>query len=221
MKSGFLKKIFWVFVLVSILSFFAIIFSNWRVNKSTELQVYSEIESLPELKVGMVLGTSKYIRNGQINQYFKNRIDAAAKLYHAGKIKYILVSGDNGQVSYNEPRQMLQELIKKGVPEEAIVLDFAGFRTFDSVVRAKEVFGQDSMIVISQKFQNQRAIFIGNHKEIAIFGYNAKDVNKYYGFRTRIREHLARVKLMLDIFILQTQPKFLGEKEDIGTFMQE
>jgi SanA protein len=77
------------------------------------------------------------------------------------------------------------------------------------------------MIVISQKFQNQRAIFIGNHKEIAIFGYNAKDVNKYYGFRTRIREHLARVKLMLDIFILQTQPKFLGEKEDIGTFMQE
>jgi SanA protein len=135
----------------------------------TKSQLFSSVEQLPDVKVGLVLGTSKYVKNGEINQYFQHRIDATAKLYHSGKIKYILVSGDNGQVSYNEPRQMLQELIKRGVPEEAIVLDFAGFRTFDSVVRAKEVFGQDSIIVISQKFQNQRAIYVGNHKGIIAF----------------------------------------------------
>ncbi|MGB0177627.1 MAG: SanA/YdcF family protein, partial [Owenweeksia sp.] len=97
-------------------------------------------------------------------------------------------------------------------PEERIVLDYAGFRTFDSMVRAREVFGQQAFTVISQPFHNERAIFIARKFGIEAYGYNAPDVIGAGGFRTKVREVGARVKMVLDIYVLNTQPKFLGEK---------
>ncbi len=123
-----------------------------------------------------------------------------------------LVSGDNRLKSYNEPKQMQAALLERGVPESAITLDYAGFRTLDSVVRSKAVFGQQKITIISQKFHNQRALFIANRRGVTAVGYNAKDVSFRLGIKIRLREYLARCKAILDIIILNKQPKFLGEK---------
>jgi SanA protein len=143
-----------------------------------------------------------------------NRIRAAAELYHAGKIDYILISGDNRYDYYNEPQMMQDDLIELGVPKEKIFLDYAGFRTLDSVVRAKKVFGLKSFTVISQRFHNERALFIAQNHGLHAVGYNAKDVSKNYGFKTNLREKFARVKVVLDL-MTGKEPKFLGEQIEI------
>jgi len=130
-------------------------------------------------------------------------------------VEYIIVSGDNHIKGYNEPEQMQLSLMKLGIPKERIILDFAGFRTLDSVVRAKSIFGQTQLTVISQKFHNQRAIFISKYKGIDAIGYNAKDVSLKWSYRTMIREKLARVKVIFDL-VFGVDPKFLGEKIEIG-----
>lgn len=195
-----------------LLLLFFIWICNFWVEHSTHKQVFDSVEKVPFNEVGLVLGTAKYLRGGYRNPYFYYRIAAAAQLYHAGKVKHLLVSGDNSLKSYNEPKQMQVALMDKGVPESAITLDYAGFRTLDSVVRCKAVFGQRRITIISQKFHNQRAVFIANRRGVIAVGYNAKDISLRLGLKTMVREYLARCKAILDIIILNKQPKFLGEK---------
>lgn len=178
---------------------------HWISYKAKGLH-YNNIEKVPKNKVGLVLGASKLSASGNINLFYKHRVNAAVELYKAGKIDYILVSGDNGRKGYDEPTDFKNDLIAKGVPEHRIFLDYAGFRTLDSVVRAKEIFGQNSMTIISQKFHNQRAIYIAQHFNINAVAYNAKDV-----YKTPAREYLARAKASLDL-IFNVEPKFLGKK---------
>ena len=140
---------------------------------------------------------------------------AAAELYKAGKVKYIIVSGDNGRVGYDESSDMKQVLISLGVPEFVIYLDYAGFRTLDSVVRCKEVFEQKDIIVVSQKFHNQRAVFLSKVKGLEAIGYNAQDVTFRQGYVVLLREKLARVKAVLDVLVGKG-PKFYGPKVAIG-----
>ncbi|MCF6365036.1 MAG: YdcF family protein [Bacteroidales bacterium] len=182
-----------------------------NIFKAQKKLCYNDIDEIPKNKVGLLLGTSKYIGKS-LNYYYKYRIDAAVELYKKGKIKYILVSGDNSAASYNEPQTFKDDLVKRGIPAKRIYLDYAGFRTFDSVIRSKEVFGQESITFISQQFHNERAIFIAKHNGINAVGYNAKDLHGRNGLKTRIRERFARIKAILDVFILCTKPKFLGEK---------
>ena len=189
--------------------------ANHKIETATKNFVSYDIQKLPNEKVGLLLGTSKILKSGWKNLYFFNRIDAAEQLYKSGKIKYILISGDNSTKDYSEPEDMQAELLKRGIPADKIVLDFAGFRTLDSVVRAKEIFGQNSFIIISQKFHNERAVFLAQHYGIKAYGFNAKDVNKYFGFKTKVREYFARAKVFVD-FLLGVEPKFGGEKVEIS-----
>ena len=184
---------------------------NFKIESETEDYVTSNPEKLPSEKVGLVLGTSKTLRNGNKNPYFFYRIDAAEELYKAGKIKYIIVSGDNSSKNYNEPEDLQNELISRGIPKTNIFLDFAGLRTLDSVVRAKEIFGQSSYLIISQRFHNERAVFLAQKKGIKAYGFSAKDVNKKAGLKTNIREYFARVKVFYDL-LLGVEPKFGGAK---------
>lgn len=207
----FLKKIFKIFLLLLVAGIIFIVAADAYVKKQSENFVSGDLKKLPQAKTGLLLGTSKMLSNGFLNTYFTNRIDAAAELYNSGKIKYIIVSGDNSRKNYNEPEDMQQALIKNGIPEDRIFLDFAGFRTVDSVVRAKEIFGQKKIIVISQKFHNERAVFLARKHEIEAYGYNAADVSKFYGLKTNLREKLARAKVFWD-FMLGVEPKFGGEK---------
>ncbi len=206
-----LKKIFLIGLILVVVSALFVWWSNYTIESKTKDYVTSDVSKLPNEKVGLVLGTGKTLANGQPNLYFSYRIDAAAELYKAGKVQYFIVSGDNSQENYNEPEDMKLALMEKGVPENHIFEDFAGFRTLDSVVRAKDIFGQNSFIIISQKFHNERAVFLAQKNGIKAFGYNAKDVNAYAGFKTSVREKFARAKVFVDL-ITDKKPKFGGEK---------
>lgn len=210
----FIKSVLKVSFILAILSILSIFVANLVINHSVKDKIYSSIEEIPNNKVGLLLGTSKKLSDGRINLYYQYRIDAAVELYQTGKVKYVLVSGDNSTQYYDEPTTIKNDLIARGIPEDKIFLDYAGFRTLDSVIRSKEIFGQDSITVISQQFHNERAIYIANRKGIEAIGFNAQDVNIKYGFKTQIREKLARVKMMLDL-IFGKQAKFLGESIEI------
>jgi len=187
--------------------------TNAWIIVGNENRLYDNIEDIPTNDVGLVLGTSKRLSGGYSNPYFTYRIKAAHQLYKAGKVKCLLVSGDNGHRSYNEPRDLQNALIKLGVPDSCIVLDYAGFRTLDSVVRSKEVFQQERITVISQRFHNYRAAFVGKYYGVDVVAFNAKSPRRWdYPI---YREYLARPKAILDLYILRTKPKFLGKKEYI------
>jgi len=206
------KQLATVFALAFLSLFSTVIVCNLLVNEFSEEFVFERIEDVPYNKVGLVLGTSKYLKKGGLNPYFMYRIQAAAKLYHAKKVSYILVSGDNGTVYYNEPIEMKKELVKLGVPNDAVVLDYAGFRTLDSVIRCEKIFGQKRFTIISQDFQNKRAIYISRKKGIEAVGFNAENINWHRGTRVEAREWFARVKLFLDLYVLNSKPRFLGDK---------
>jgi SanA protein len=189
----------------------AIVFCDRQVKTVSSERIYSELTQVPHNHVGLLLGTGKYLGSGVLNPYYQNRINAATELMQAEKVEYIVISGDNSRKNYNEPEMMRADLIAAGVDSTRIFLDFAGFRTFDSIVRLKEIFSQDSVTVISQEFHNQRALFIARKEGIAAIGYNARDVSAKSGLRTKIREKLARVKVFAD-YLFGTKPKFLGPK---------
>jgi len=177
-------------------------------------KLFTDESALPKAKVGLIFGTTDRV-DGRENLYFRYRIDAAEKVWKAGKLDTIIVSGDNRERSYNEPLKMKNALIARGVPGERIVCDYAGLRTLDSVVRAKEVFGADPVMFISQRFQNERAIYLADAHGIAAFGFDAKDVRAQAGTKTKLREVAARVLMWLDVHFLNTRPRHLGEKVEL------
>lgn len=209
-----IKFLKWIFLPLLLIIAVLVIYSNYRISNAAENQTFSNTSEIAKNKVGLVLGTSKYYKGGGLNLYFKYRIDAAVELFNAGKIDFILVSGDNSTMSYNEPINFKKELVKRGIPENVIFLDYAGFRTLDSVIRAKEIFGQEKITIISQEFHNERAIFLAQNHGIQAIGFNAKSEGAF-GFRMKIREYFARTKAYLDI-LFHVEPKFYGKPIEIG-----
>jgi SanA protein len=206
------KRKFRIFILTSIVIVFALtIWSNITVNQTAKKFISDNLANVKPNNVGLLLGTSRNLKNGAKNDFFFNRIDATVELFKSGKIKNIIISGDNSKTDYNEPTDMKAELVKNGIPDSLIYLDYAGFRTLDAVVRARDIFGQNSFIVISQKFHNERAVYLAREFGIDAFGYNAKEVQAYKGFKTKLREFFARDKMFLDL-LFGVKPKFLGEK---------
>jgi SanA protein len=183
---------------------------------SSKNQLFDSINNLPHNKVGMILGTSRYLSNGKPNLYFKNRMDAGILLFKKKKIDFILVSGDNRKVNYNEPKQMTLYLLSKGIPEHRIIQDYGGRRTLDSVIRGNLIFDLTQFTIISQEFHNERAVFIANNHNLNVVGFNAKPVlyNTILSLNNRLREYLARVKAVFDI-LLNIQPEIGGNKEPI------
>jgi SanA protein len=216
--KGFLRR--WARRLVlGLLAVFALLaavvaYANFTAVWASRGRLFSDVSELPAAKVGLVFGTTDRV-NGRENLYFRYRIDAAVRVWKSGKLETLIVSGDNRSRYYNEPDKMKQALIERGIPEERIVCDFAGLRTLDSVVRAKEIFGADSMLFISQRFQNERAIYLAQANGIEAFGFNARDVETQAGWKTKIREVGARVKMWLDVNFLNTRPSHLGEKVEL------
>jgi SanA protein len=180
---------------------------NWWVVRTTEGQIYFDVHQLPANDVGLVLGTSKFVRTGKENLFFRYRMEATARLWKEGKIKYLILSGNNDSEYYNEPADMQRALVKLGVPASVMTLDYAGYRTFDSVVRCKDVFNQEKITIISQNFHNARALYIGNHEGVEAVAFAAQDVPDGYSFRTLIREYLARPYALLDVYVFRPEPE--------------
>ncbi|HYG01531.1 MAG TPA: ElyC/SanA/YdcF family protein [Chryseosolibacter sp.] len=194
----------------------ALAVSNIWVVKSTESRVFSELADLPEHRVALVLGTSHKQVGGGANPFFEKRMETAASLYKNGKIDHFILSGDNRTVFYNEPLEMRKALLKAGVPAHAITLDYAGLRTLDSVVRSKKIFGQDKITIITQPFHSYRALFISEYYDIDAVAMVADEPGFETSFRVLIREYFARTKAVLDLYVLKTAPRFLGDKEQIN-----
>lgn len=190
--------------------------ANWWVIKSTEDKVLSNSNQLTGKSVALVLGTSNKLRDGSSNPYFENRIKAAAQLYHEGKVIHFILSGDNRSKYYNEPLRMKKALILLGVPDSAITLDNAGLRTLDSIVRTKEIFGQDKITIITQSFHSYRALFISNYYKIDAVALVTQDSTSEAPLKVYLREYFARTKAILDLYILNTAPQHLGEKKPLS-----
>jgi SanA protein len=185
------------------------------IAKSVEKQLFTDVNKVPYCKTALLLGTNPKTRGEKINLFFQFRMEAIAALYKAEKIKYVIVSGDNSRSKYNETDEMRAYLVGLGIPDSVIYGDFAGFRTLDSVVRCKEIFGQDSIMIVSQQFHNERAVYLANKFNMTAIGFNAKAPTTRYSIKTHIREYFARLKVFMDL-LFKVQPKFLGEKIKIG-----
>ncbi len=194
-------------VIGGIVLLFFVLFAADRTVEQCMGRVQNRCENIEMRPVGLLLGTNPHVR-GKENPYFTHRIVAAAELYHAQKISKIIVSGDNGRKEYNEPEAMRQALLKKGVAEKDIFLDYAGFRTLDSVIRAKAIFGQTRLTIISQPFHCARAIFLARTHGIDAIGYGAQNVH-YDRKRNALRETPARLLAVLDA-TFRRGPRFLG-----------
>lgn len=178
-------------------------------------KIFRSIETVPVNDVAVVLGTSKFTSRGNTNLHFTQRIAAAAELFHAGKVRHLIVSGDNSVAHYDEPTDMRDALIAAGVPSDAITCDYAGFRTLDSIVRANSVFALNRFTIVTEEFHCPRALWIAQRHNLDAVAYAAPDLNFRWSARVKIRETLARTLCAVDLYVLNRQPKFPGPPEPL------
>jgi SanA protein len=191
-------------------------YSKDAVDQQDRGALFDNTANLPHRRVALVLGCAPVLGHGWANPFFVNRMEAAAAVFKAGKADYLLVSGDNHTVEYDEPTAMKEALMRLGVPEERIVLDYAGFSTLDSVLRANLVFGLTEFSIISQRDHALRAIYIAHHHHLDAVGFTAKDIPARYGWRTSLRETFARARTVLDVNVWGRTPRFTGPRVPIG-----
>jgi len=209
----------WITTAMAVTVLVSISLSMWANNAchhAANGRIYTSVATVPEREVGLVLGTGKETRRGTVNLHFTQRIEAAAALYHAGKVRHLLVSGDNHVATYDEPDDMRAALIAAGVPASAITCDYAGFRTLDSVVRANQIFGLSRCTIISEEYHCPRALWIAQQRGLDAIAFAAPDVSlKSWSLRANVREQLARSWCAVDLYVFHRGPKFLGPKEQI------
>ena len=199
------KVITVVLLLLLVVSFF-IIGCNVIVVTTTRERVFSDPASLPHHQAALVPGTSNRVVGGAPNPFFIYRMDKAAQLYRNGKVERFILSGDNRTPFYDEPGMMLEALVSRGIPKAIIVLDTAGLRTLDSIIRSREVFGMESLIIVTQPFHAYRALFLCDHFGIPAVAFAAREPGERFGWQVYVREYLARAKAVLDVYLLGTRP---------------
>ncbi len=184
--------------------------ANWWIVRTTRAQIVIDRTRLPANDVALVLGTAPKLAGGWTNPFFEGRIDTAADLYRTGKVRHLLVSGDNSRKTYDEPTAMRDALIARGVPAAAITLDYAGFRTLDSMARAGSVFGLRRFTIVTDDFHQPRSVFLARSLGLEVIGVPTRQVPFAWSKKTRSREIFSRVKAWLDVYVLHTEPKFYG-----------
>ena len=208
-QSTLLRRLVKISLVGAAVSVFASAIPNLVIATGYDRFIYQDVQQVPPSDVALVLGTTRYT-NGRLNPYYRGRVEAALALYRAGKVRRILVSGDNSRSDYDEPLAFQQDLIRLGVPKSAIIMDRGGLRTLDSIVRAKETFGLTRFVVVSQRFHCERALFIAHSKGLEAIGFAAREVIHPVRYRVMVREYLARVKAGIDIWLIDKQPRYLG-----------
>jgi len=204
-RRGHFKNVAASGVLAASIALLALILvcNVWIIN-ATKARIFYDVHSLPVNRDGLVLATGKLMENGRVNQHFIRRVDAAAELYHAGKVQRLILSGDKG---HDEPMELKRALLSRGVPESAMVLDNYGLRTLDSVVRARDVFHCGRVTIISERFHDFRALFLSQYYGIDAVAYAPPDLSLRWMIKSSVRESLARVKAVLDLYVLKTKPR--------------
>lgn len=209
-----IKKLLALAVGAGLLGLLTIVLVYQVISSNAKGRVFDDPQEIEEPQIALLLGTTPKLADGRANLYFEYRVAATLRLFEAGKIQRVIVSGDHSRDDYNEPEAFRARFIEAGIAAEKIHLDYAGFRTLDSVVRAKEVFGQSKVLVISQRFHNERAMYLADHFGLEAIAFNAKDIGGASGLKNLLRESLARVKVFIDI-VFGVEPKFLGKSIDV------
>jgi len=192
-----------------------IVWWNFLCHKAARGRVFSSVEAVPANDVGVVLGTARLTKTGALNLHFMKRIEAAAMLYRAGKVRHLLVSGDKQVAGYDEPTNMRHALVDAGVPDEAITSDYAGFRTLDSILRANRVFGLERFTVITEKFHCPRAVWVAQRYGLDTVAFAAKAGREPWTQWVYAREYIARAACAMDLYVLRRGPKCAGPREPI------
>ncbi len=205
-----LRHLRWILFAAALLAVLVAVINLWMTLRSGD-RIHTSASAVPPADVALVLGTGKTTGNGRPNIHFRVRMDAAAALHHAGRVRHFLVSGDNSRPGYNEPEDMKQALIARGVPASAITCDYAGLRTLDSVVRARQIFGVTRCVIVSDDFHLARALWLADLHGITATAFHSEVVSWNRSGKTRVREWLARVNAVADE-ITGREPKFGGEK---------
>ncbi len=192
------ERIFAVIILVIALFVTAV---NSTILNATSDRIFDNVADLPYNEAALLLGTSRRLSSGGLNPDFTYRVDAAVDLFNAGRVSYIIASGNKEQRYYDEPEEFRKELVLRGVPDERIILDGKGYRTIDSVARCREIFGFDRCTIVTQRFHAPRAIYLADFLGVEAVAYAARDVEPRKGAKTVFREVFARVKAFTDITI--------------------
>ena len=206
-KSSLLEKRIFFCAVAAVAAIISIIMlCSWHVRSQTGSFLYTSVESIPYNDVALVLGTSR-TDHRLPNEYFNCRIDAAVNLYRNGKVKYLLISGA-ARANYDETADMRNALRKRGIPDNVILSDPDGHRTLDSIVRAGELFGLKKFTIVSQEDHNERAQYIARHYGLDTVALNAATPDLFVSrIGVEIREKLAKIKMLLDLYILKTRPQ--------------
>jgi SanA protein len=209
------KRFLIILVAIGVCGVSLMAFAYRKVSSFARDKVYTDISTCPASDIGILFGCGKFVAGGRTNLYYTYRIRAAAALYKAGKVKHLLVSGDNHSIKYNEPEAMKQDLGRLGVPTAAITCDYAGFSTFETIVRAKEIFGIQEATLITQHYHLPRALYISAAYGVKTVGYGAREPHGIRTKKAKLREIVARIATYGDINLWGRKPKFLGKKEYI------
>ncbi|MDO4626825.1 MAG: ElyC/SanA/YdcF family protein [Pasteurellaceae bacterium] len=207
-----LRRLIRCAIYLSCLSLILLIVIDRAISYSVRDKIYTDINTIPPRPYAVLLGTAKYVAKNSPNLFYDYRLEAAKALFDAQKITYLLLSGDNSTLQYNEPRTMKRDLRRMGISEQFLFPDYAGFRTLDSIIRAKYVFQAEPMTIISQRFHCERALFIAKFHQIDAICFAADQPPTAYF--TRIRESFARLLMLWEV-IIEKSPRFLGEPEPL------
>lgn len=209
------RRLVWLGAGLSLLAIGLLVWANRVCQQIAAGRIYSSLAAVPANDVGLVLGTGKLTAAGRPNLHFTRRITAAAGLYHAGKVRHLLVSGDNHLAGYDEPTDMLEALVAEGIPTNVITCDYAGLRTLDSVVRAHTVFGLTKFTIVTEAFHCPRAVWIARRHGLDVVAFAAPELSARWSLRVKAREVLARGLCGLDLYVWHRGPKFPGPPEPI------
>jgi SanA protein len=198
-----------------LLSVASVLWADYVCRSAAAGRIFRAVDQMPLNQVALVLGTGKTTRKGNPNLHFTQRINAAVELYRSGKVQHLLVSGDNHIASYDEPTDMVNALVAKGIPANAVTRDNAGFRTLDSVVRANSVFGLKKFTIVTEEFHCRRALWIAQQHGLDAAAFAAPDLSARWSLRVKAREALARVLCGLDLYVLNRRPHFPGPPEPL------
>jgi SanA protein len=209
------RRVIWVCLGLLTLAAGLVFAANYWVIRQTRDRIITDTSALPANDVALVLRTSRHVGGRWANPFFEGRMNSAARLYHEGKVRHLLVSGDNGRVGYDEPTWMRDALVERGVPVSAITLDFAGFRTWDSMIRAQAVFGLKRFTIVTDDFHQPRSVFLARSLGLDVVGCPSEHVPFRWSQRTRARELVSRAVACLDVYVLHTKPRFYGPPVEI------
>lgn len=205
------KKVFWFALVVVILISIVIFTCDSIIHNAAKGKLYADSKSIPYNKLGILLGVPKFKKNGDKSMYYDNRVAAAVKLLQDRKIKYLLISGDSSSERFNEPYSMRGDLIASGIDSSVLYVDYLCTRTYESIRRLKEIYGQDTVTIISQAPHNERALYLASKEGIQAIAFNAVELKGVQTWYTTVHEKLARVKVFIG-FLFDKNPVYSDPK---------